>query len=135
MADASAYQIAFQFQFQADVSNQIVEIDIADENIFLITDKDKFQFTTYQGGSTPPMNNVSTGSKSLFLNFASGKAYAGVQGIVWSTFTGGNLKLNLTVNGSLIAVYYSFLGGGGGTGTLQPGSNTISPTAGVRHHG
>lgn len=135
MADTPMYQIAFQFQFQADVSNQTAEIGITDGNSFVITDNEKFQFTPYQGGSTPPMNNVSVGSKNLFLNFASGKAYAGVQGIVWSTFTGGSLSVDLAINGSLIAVYYAFLGSGGGNGQLQPGSNKISPGVGVLHHG
>lgn len=135
MVDTQVYQIAFQFQFQADISNVTAEIDITDANRFVVADNEKFQITPYQGSSTPPLANVSVGSKSLFLNIASGKAYAGVQGIIWSTFTGGGLNVNLNVNGSLIAVYYSFLGGSGGAGTLQPGANQISPGVGVRHHG
>lgn len=133
MADTSVYQIAFQFQFQSDVSSANVEIDITDVNSFVISDKEKFQLTPYQGSLTLPMANVSIGSKSLFLSFATTKAYAGVQTIVWSKFTGGSLSVNLATNGSPVAVYYSFLGGGGGSGALQAGSNTISPSAGVRH--
>lgn len=135
MADTSAYQIAFQFQFQADVSSAIVGIDITDVNSFLISDNEKFQFTPYQGSLTLPMANVSVGSKSLLLSFGTAKAYAGVQTIVWSKLTGGSLSVNLSPNGSPVAVYYSFLGGGGGSGVLQPGSNTISPSVGARHHG
>jgi hypothetical protein len=125
MAGTPQYQVAFQFQFQQDVSNKAVQIDITDENSFVISDADKLQLAPFDGNATPSLNNMSVSSTTLYLNIASGKAHEGVETILWTTFIGGDaVQVNLQADGSVMA-YYSVLGAPGGSGPLKPGPNSI----------
>lgn len=126
MASAPKYQIAFEFQFKQNVSSEILQINITDQNNFVIAAKEALQLAPYGGSATPPLSNMSVTSTSLFLNVASGNSGQGVEVIVWTTFIGdAPLQIDLTSNG-FVAAYYSVLGGSS-SGLLQPGPNSISP--------
>jgi hypothetical protein len=126
MASTPKYQIAFEFQFKQNVSNEILQIDITDQNNFVIAAKEALQLGPYAGSATPPLSNMSVTSTSLFLNVSSGNSGQGVEVIVWTTFAGdAPLQITLAANGS-VAAYYSVLGGTN-SGQLNPGPNTISP--------
>jgi len=127
MANTPKYQIAFQFQFKQDVSNEIVQIQITDQNNFVIDAKESLQLSPYAGSATPPLSNMSVSSTLLFLNIASAKTGTGVEVIAWTTFVGSApLKIDLAAAGGSVAAYYSVLGGMGGSGMLTPGPNTIA---------
>jgi hypothetical protein len=127
MANAPVYQIAFMFQFTQSFTNQKVQIAVADSNNFLTSDSQVAQLEAYSGNTTPPLLNFSVSSKELFFNVSQGSTYAGMQGVVWSTFTAGvddTLDLDLQFSTGLIAGSYKVLSTGTG-GQLVSGHNTI----------
>ena len=127
MANAPVYQIAFMFQFNQSFTNQKVQIAVADSNNFLTSDSQTAQLEAYSGNTTPPLLNFSVSGKELFFNVSQGSTYAGMQGVVWSTFTTGaddTLDLDLQFSTGLMTGTYKVLETGVG-GQLVSGRNTI----------
>src|SRR5579859_7697816 len=115
MANAPVYQIAFMFQFNQSFANQKVQIDVADSNDFLTSDSEAAQLEAYSGSTTPPLLNFSVSGKQLFFNVSQGSTYAGMQGVVWSTFTAGaddTLDLDLQFSAGLMTGSYKVLSTG-----------------------
>lgn len=130
MASAPQYQVAFQFQFQQNLSNEAVQIEIIDQNRFVLSNGEKIQLAPFDSATTPPLNNMSVSSNALFLNIARGQASEGVETILWTTFSDGeSVRVNLTADAA-VAAYYTVLGAPGGSGTLMPGPNTIALAGG-----
>ncbi|RDS80445.1 hypothetical protein DWU98_13520 [Dyella monticola] len=130
MASAPQYEIAFQFRFQQDVSNQVVQIDIADQNRFIISDQQKAQLSALADNPMPPLNNMSVSSMSFYLNIASGKVDEGVETFLWTTFiNSGPVEVSLTMS-SLVAASYVVLGVSS-SGVLMPGLNYIGLVSGA----
>jgi hypothetical protein len=127
MANAPVYQVAFQFLFNQDFTNQKVQIAVADSNKFLVSDSQVAQLEAYAGNTTPPLLNFSVSGKQLFFNVSQGTTYAGMQGVVWSTFTAGadsTLVLDTQFSVGLMMASYKVIGTSAG-GQLVSGRNTI----------
>ncbi|MFC5743240.1 hypothetical protein [Dyella tabacisoli] len=128
MQAAQKYQVAFKFQFEQDISNQAIQIDIVDTNSFLITKGEKAQLQPYLANSTPPLMSFSVSSQQLFLNISKGGEDEGMEGVVWATFTNGGGDPTLTINlAATPAINSSYTVMGTQTsGALKAGKNVIS---------
>lgn len=127
MANAPVYQIAFMFVFNQDFTSQKVQINVADSNSFLVSDKQAAQLEAYSANATPPLLNFSVSGQQMFFNVSDGKTYGGMQCLAWSTFSAGSaptLQLDMQFPSGLITATYNVLGGSA-SGQFVSGRNTI----------
>ncbi|GLQ87784.1 hypothetical protein [Dyella flagellata] len=128
MSNSPQYQVVFQFMFQQNFTGTI-ELDITDNNSFLIAPSQRAQLAPYLGNDTPPLLNFGMSSKQLFFSIDGGVGGRGLQSIVWSSFTSdagdASLMVELQVSSPEVTAYYAVLGAGGGSGSLNNGMNSI----------
>lgn len=122
----SSYQIAFHLTQQGGNTPLTTTLTVNGDNTFLAGGTLSQQVTPYMTQTTPALVSLTITGSSFHVLAANPTSPSQVQSLQFITYVsaqGSSLSIYLDMPGS-VAAGYSFLGASG-TGSLNPGANTI----------